>query len=99
VPRLENWANLALQLKRIAWDYDPAGLVSKMDIFYTVPLVGLVPAKNREEWLNGFISNWSKFVKDAKYHFVGGGHRTLILPPNLMGFMKTFRKALEARGL
>lgn len=42
--KLGNWADLAFQLKKNSADYDPVGTVSKMDAFYTEPLVGLVEA-------------------------------------------------------
>ena len=37
--KLDNWAQLALQLKIIAHDYDPEGMVKHMDVFYTGPLL------------------------------------------------------------
>jgi hypothetical protein len=38
--KLDNWAKLAYQLKVITWDYDPEGIVKRMDVFYTEPLIG-----------------------------------------------------------
>jgi hypothetical protein len=38
--KLDNWANLAYQLKVITWNYDPEGMVKRMDVFYTEPLIG-----------------------------------------------------------
>lgn len=48
--KLDNWAQLALQLKIIAHDYDPEGMVKHMDVFYTGPLIGLGKARTMEEW-------------------------------------------------
>ena len=48
--KLDNWAQLAWQLKVIAHDYDPKDIVKRMDVFYTGPLIGLVKAKTMEEW-------------------------------------------------
>ncbi|CZT50186.1 uncharacterized protein RSE6_11126 [Rhynchosporium secalis] len=48
--KLGNWAELAWKLKVIARDYDPQGIVKRMDIFYTGPLIGLVKAKTAQEW-------------------------------------------------
>ncbi len=99
--KLDNWARLALQLKKIVWDYDPKGMVSKMDVFYTGPLVGLVKANTTEEWYRDFISKWSGFVKEGGVHWfeVGGTHRTMISPPHLEGFVRILKKVLEERGL
>lgn len=47
--KLDNWAQLAWQLKVIAHDYNPEGRVKQMDVFYTGPLIGLVKAKTMEE--------------------------------------------------
>ena len=81
-------------------------MVSKMDLFYTGPLVGRVPAKTTEEWFKGFICKWAPFVqegedgeKNVTFTEVGGSHRTMITPPHLGGFMRVFKKVLEARGL
>lgn len=97
--KLDNWANLAFQLKKIIAEYGPAGKVEHMDIFYTGPLVGLVPANTLQEWYDGFISKWGEFVQEPKYHVVEGTHRTLINQPHILGFQKAFKKALVERGL
>jgi thioesterase domain-containing protein len=99
--KLDNWAKLALQLKKIVWDYDPKGIVSKMDVFYTGPLVGLVKANTTEEWFRGFISKWGAFVKEGgvSWFEVGGTHRSMITPPHLEGFVRVFKRVLEERGL
>lgn len=99
--KLDNWAKLALDLKRLVWDWEPKGMVSKMDVFYTEPLVGLVKAKTTEEWYRDFISKWGPFVQEggARWYEVGGTHRTMIAPPHLKGFVRTFNEVLEIRGL
>ena len=97
--KLDNWANLALQLKKIVINYDPAGKVPHMDVFYTGPLVGLVAANTLQEWYDGFISKWSEFVKEPRYHVVEGTHRTLISQPQILGFQRLFKKAMVERGL
>ena len=38
--KFDNWAKLAYQLKVITWDYEPEGMVKRMDVFYTEPLIG-----------------------------------------------------------
>lgn len=101
--KLDNWASLALALKQCVSDYEPSGVVSKMDVFYTAPLVDYVPAKTTEEWLRGFIAKWGHHVKEGEgnvtFAEVGGTHRTMISPPHLGGFIRLFKKVMEARGL
>jgi thioesterase domain-containing protein len=97
--RLDNWAKLAYQLKVVAWDYDPAGVVANTDVFYTGPLLGIVKARNMKEWFDDYISRWKDFAKDVKFHEVSGTHRTMITPPNVIGFQKLLKAAMEQRGL
>lgn len=66
--KLARWADLAFNLKKITWDYDPIGKVRGMDVFYTRPLVGIVKAKTVEEWFEGWISKWSRHVESTKKH-------------------------------
>jgi thioesterase domain-containing protein len=101
--KLDNWASLALALKQCVSDYEPSGMVSKMDVFYTGPLVDYVPAKTTDEWFHNFIAKWDHHVKEGEgnvtFTEVGGTHRTMIQPPHLGGFIRLFRKVMEARGL
>ncbi|KAH6684532.1 hypothetical protein B0J14DRAFT_573090 [Halenospora varia] len=66
--KLARWADLAFDLKKITWDYDPVGKVKGMDVFYTGPLVGVVKAKTAEEWFEGWISKWAQHVESAEDH-------------------------------
>ena len=99
--KLDNWAKLALNSKRLVYDWEPSGVVSRMDVFYTGPLVGRVPANTVDEWFKGFISKWGPFVADGGvgWYEVGGTHRSMISPPHLAGFVRTFKKVMEERGL
>ncbi|KUJ20095.1 putative NRPS-like enzyme [Mollisia scopiformis] len=99
--KLADWARLALQLKKCISEWDPKGKVKHMDVFYTGPLIGLVEAENMKEWLEEHLMVWSNYVEKgcAKYHEVGGTHRTLISPPHLVGFWKVFKKVMDERGL
>ncbi|RDL35285.1 uncharacterized protein BP5553_07216 [Venustampulla echinocandica] len=111
--KIHNWTCLALGLKKIVWDYDPSGTVNCMDVFWTGPLVGRVPARDEREWFDGFIGKWKDFVRDVgemdgdgggtiaglKFHFVQGTHRTMISPPHVVGFQKLFKQAMLDRGL
>ena len=97
--RLDNWAKLAYQLKAIARDYDPKGVVANMDVFYTAPLVGIVKAKNIAEWYTDYMSKWKDFVSDIKFHEAEGAHRTMISPPHAFGFQKMLKAAMKERGV
>ncbi|KAL3426979.1 nonribosomal peptide synthetase [Phlyctema vagabunda] len=96
--RFENWANLAFQLKIISRDYDPSGMITKMDVFYVPPLP-IVEAKTTQQWLDDFIGKWQSFTHDVKFHFVEGGHRTLISPPHVSSFQRVLKDALRERGI
>lgn len=99
--KLDNWAQLTLQLKKCVSEWDPDGRVKHMDVFYCEPLIGLVKANSMKEWREGYIMAWDKYVEEggAGYHEVGGTHRTLISPPNLAGFWKEFKKVMDERGV
>ncbi|TVY35770.1 Didemethylasterriquinone D synthetase [Lachnellula occidentalis] len=100
--KIDNWANIAFGLKKFVCDYDARGEVRCMDVFYTAPVgVGSAPAVTLDEWFSGSISKWDGFVSKggAKYHVVEGTHRTMITPPNLLSFHKSFSKAMEERGV
>lgn len=98
--RLDNWAKLACQLKAICRDYDPEGMVRNMDVFWTEPLVGIVKAKNKKEWLEDYIGKWQDFAEGSvRFHECGGTHRTIISPPFLKGFWRKFKDALCSREL
>ena len=70
-----------------------------MDVFYSDPVSKLVNANNVQEWFDRYISKWTPFVADIKYHYVEGGHRNLITPPHLAGFVKAFKAVMESRDL
>lgn len=96
--RLDNWAKLACQLKVIARDYDPEGVVRDMDVFWTEPLMGIVKARNKKEWREDYIGKWQNFVEGCvRFHECEGTHRTMISPPFLNGFWEKFKKALSSR--
>jgi thioesterase domain-containing protein len=98
--KLDKWAQLALQLKKCVAEWDPEGKVKHMDVFYCEPLIGLVKAKDIKDWRENYIGKWDAYVEGgAKYHEVGGTHRTLISPPNLVGFWKEFKRAMDERGV
>lgn len=95
---LYNWANLAFALQGIAKEYEPRGTVACMDIFYATPLAAV--AQSKKEWLEGPLSKWREFVREApRYHEVDGAHYTMISPEHVQRFAKKLKSALQARGL
>jgi hypothetical protein len=74
-------------------------MVANMDVFYTGPLVGIVKAKNMQEWFDDYISKWKDFSKDVMFHEVEKSHTTMISPPHVLGFRKLIKAAMEERGL
>ncbi|CZS94167.1 related to long-chain-fatty-acid CoA ligase FAA2 [Rhynchosporium agropyri] len=97
---LDNWAKIALFMKKSISDYDPEGMVKNMDVFYTAPMPGYGPATNVEDWFGGYISKWDAFVEGgAKYHLVEGDHKTIPNPPHVESFQKLLKEILQERGL
>ena len=95
---LYNWANLAFALQGIAKEYEPTGTVASMDVFYATPLAAV--AQSKKEWVEGPLSKWRDFVREApRYHEVDGAHYTMISPEHVQRFAKTLKSALQARGL
>ncbi|KAJ5621265.1 Thioesterase [Penicillium herquei] len=94
---LHTWVNVALSLQKIGWNYDPSGMVSRMDIFYCQPLKDV--ASSREEYRYEKLNHWEDFAKDLKFHEVGGEHYTMIGPVHLPKFQQTLKRVMAARGL
>ena len=95
---LHNWTNLAFALQSIAKEYEPEGRVACMDVFYAIPLAAV--AQTKQEWLEGPLSKWGDFVREApRYHEVDGAHYTMISPEHVRGFAKRLKSVLQARGL
>ena len=69
---LDDWANLAFALQRIAKEYEPKGNVASIDVFNAIPLGAL--AQSKKNRVEGPLSKWQDFIKEAqKYHEVGRG--------------------------
>ncbi|KAL8705815.1 MAG: hypothetical protein Q9201_001102 [Fulgogasparrea decipioides] len=96
--KLTNWADLAYRMQAIAQNYDPSGLVTRMDVFYAIPLAAV--AKSKKQWLDEHLSKWSEFVSEApRFHEVDGAHYTMISPLHVFSFQKILRAALQERGI
>ncbi|KAL2067791.1 hypothetical protein VTL71DRAFT_15887 [Oculimacula yallundae] len=69
---LDNHLASSIELKVAARDHDMEGMLKRMDVFYTGPLIWLVKAKGTEEWRRDFIGMWHELVEDAQYYEVKG---------------------------
>ena len=95
---LANWADLSYGLQSMASEYEPAGQVVGMDIFYCNPLV--MVASSKEQWLDEHMSKWKDFSETApRFHEVDGAHYTMLSTDHVQSFQKTFRKAVAKRGI
>ncbi|RYO96765.1 hypothetical protein DL763_003041 [Monosporascus cannonballus] len=95
---LSSWAEAAYGLQSMAVDYEPQGVVKSIDVFHAIPLKAA--AKSREDWLQNHLAKWKDFCETKpRFHQVGGAHYTMIGPDHVVGFSKTLKEALEARGL
>ncbi|OAX34261.1 atromentin synthetase [Rhizopogon vinicolor AM-OR11-026] len=93
--KLDHWVNIAGSLINCGKDYNPAGSVSVVDVFYAIPLRG-----SKADWLNNQLKPWSGFSRgEPTYTDVPGQHYTLMDFDHVPQFQKIFRSRLEARGL
>jgi acyl-CoA synthetase (AMP-forming)/AMP-acid ligase II/thioesterase domain-containing protein len=93
--RLRKWTDISYGLHVIAHDYDPSSTVSKMDVFYAIPLAAV--AKDKQDWLDNHLSKWDQFVEEVRFHEVEGAHYTMLGPDNILSFQKKLRGALAKR--
>ena len=96
--KLGIWASLALNNHVIAHDYEPSGMVPRMDVFYATP--DKFYAKSREEWMENHLCKWSGYVESTPiFHEVDGNHNNMIRPVNVAAFSKTFQAVMQERGV
>lgn len=95
---LGQWTDVAYGLQSLAVDYEPAGLVKTIDVFYASPLK--VAAASREEWVNTHLLKWRDFSESApRFHSVGGGHYTMLGPDYVAQFADSLVQAMKERGI
>ncbi|KAJ5378930.1 acetyl-CoA synthetase-like protein [Penicillium cosmopolitanum] len=95
---LTRWAQIGLNLHRIAVSYEPSSSVASMDVFFCDPITAV--ASSKKLWLEGFLLKWKDFTRaEPRFHEVLGSHYTMLSPENVFSFQKTLRMALEARGI
>ena len=97
--RLDNWAKLAYQLKVIAHEYDPKGMVARMHVFYTRARTTTTEVQSEQQWFDDYISKWRGFARHTTFHNVAGEHTTSISPPNVLGFQKLLKEIMKEDGL
>lgn len=96
--KLENWTDLSYGLQSMAREYEPSGSVEGIDVFFADPLK--IVAASKLEWVEKHLGKWNNFSRsEPRFHEVGGEHYTMIGEEHVLGFQKTFRNALEKRGL
>ncbi|KUJ06386.1 putative non-ribosomal peptide synthase-like protein [Mollisia scopiformis] len=96
--KLRKWTDISHGLHVIAHDYDPSSSVSKMDVFYAIPLAAV--AKDKQDWMENHLSKWDGFVnEEVKFHEVDGAHYTMLGPDNVLSFQKKLRAVLRERGI
>ncbi|KAG2032944.1 atromentin synthetase [Suillus americanus] len=93
--KLDHWVDIAGSLIECGKEYNPAGSVSALDVFYAIPLKG-----TKADWLNKQLKPWDGFSRgQATYTDVPGQHYTLMDFDHVPQFQKIFRGRLESRGL
>ncbi|KAG1844295.1 atromentin synthetase [Suillus tomentosus] len=93
--KLDHWVDIAGSLIECGKEYNPAGSVSALDVFYAIPLKG-----TKADWLNKQLKPWDGFSRgQATYTDVPGQHYTLMDFDHVPQFQKIFRSRLESRGL
>lgn len=93
--KLDHWVDIAGSLIECGKEYDPAGSVSALDVFYAIPLKG-----TKADWLNKQLKPWDGFSRgQATYTDVPGQHYTLMDFDHVPQFQKIFRSRLESRGI
>ncbi|ROW11307.1 hypothetical protein VMCG_01024 [Cytospora schulzeri] len=95
--RLATWTSLALNSHVIARDYEPAGKVPLLEVFYGQPITAV--AATVEEWKETKLSRWGEFVDDVQFHQVEGHHYTMIAPEHVGSFVRALTARLSARGV
>ncbi|KAF2150322.1 putative polyketide synthase PksJ [Myriangium duriaei CBS 260.36] len=95
---LHNWVDVSFSLQTMGWEYDPSGLVERLDVFYCQPLKDV--AGTRKEYREEHLEKWRGFVKgEVRFHEVAGRHYTMIDREHAPEFARRLRRALEERGL
>ncbi|KAG1792371.1 atromentin synthetase [Suillus plorans] len=93
--KLDHWVDIAGSLIECGKEYNPAGSVSALDVFYAIPLKG-----TKADWLNKQLKPWDGFSRgQATYTDVPGQHYTLMDFDHVPQFQKIFRSRLESRGI
>ena len=77
--------------------YRPAGMVSKMDVFYAAPLK--LFGMTTQEWYRDYMMSWDHFVKGPIcYHQVDGAHHTIFNPEHVSAMYRKLQHVLWERG-
>ena len=95
---LATWIDVSYSLQRLGAEYEPSGLVTKMDVFFCDPLK--VVASSREEYYTEHLQRWTDFCRQQpQFHPVAGSHYTMLSPENIQGFQSELKRVLQLRGV
>lgn len=90
-PKLARWTDLALSNHVIAREYEPSGRAPIMDVFY---------ARDGEEMMRKHLHQWHKYADtDVVFHQVNGTHTNILRGSNVSSFYRTFKAAMQRRGV
>ncbi|KAF7879793.1 uncharacterized protein EAF02_007963 [Botrytis sinoallii] len=96
--KLQHWATLSSKLQGLAHNYDPSGMVERMDVFYAVPLIAV--GRDKGKWLEDHLLAWNEFVRtDVEFHDVPGSHYTMMNQENVFELQKSMKAAMAKRNV
>ncbi|KAK6609684.1 nonribosomal peptide synthetase [Botrytis cinerea] len=95
--KLQHWAALSSKLQGLAHNYDPSGMVERMDVFYAVPLIAV--GRDKGKWLEDHLLAWKNFVRDVEFHDVPGSHYTMMNQENVFELQKSMKAAMAKRNV
>ena len=96
--KLEKWISLVTALNEALYEYEPSGVVTSIDVFYTKSLKFV--GNDRDDCIDYSLSKWKDFSRTSpRFHNVDGSHHTMLSPQHVFSFQKILHKALRERGL
>jgi thioesterase domain-containing protein len=96
--KLSHWADISSRLQGLAHNYDPAGKVHHIDVFYANPLLAV--STNKGLWLREHLHRWDDFCGEpVRFHDSPGAHYTMLDPDHVFAMQKVLRAAFRARGV
>ena len=98
-PKLARWTDLSLINHVIAREYEPFGSVPIMDVFYASGKNAFY-AKDGEEMMRRHLHQWQEYADtEVVFHQVNGTHTNILRGGNVSSFYRTFKAAMQRRGV